>query len=129
MRLNIGNSVKGKISFDMPLCEAYDQPQFSVVVMTELGSYNDADQTKPPVVKGPWIVTSEPIALDTAAVECDEPLLLKEDVETAVSRQGNLYERALKSCNAVSKAKSRKARTKARASCTKATRAARRFIG
>lgn len=142
VRLNTGNTAKGKFALAAPLCEAYEQPQFSVVVMTELGSYNDADTTKPPVVKGPWVVTSEPIPLDTTDVECDQLTLLADDIDsavadaqaeasdelgTAVSRQGNLYEKALKVCSEVGKANSRKARSKARANCTKATRKARAF--
>jgi hypothetical protein len=124
-KISAGNTGRGNMVLDVPICEAYDQPQAWVVVMTELGSYNDT--VSPVRVTGPWIVTSDPIPLDTSEVDCDEPLLLKEDVETAVSRQGNLYERALKACNAASKAKSRKAASRARAKCTKATKAARRF--
>ncbi|MEX0620469.1 MAG: hypothetical protein WD181_02715 [Solirubrobacterales bacterium] len=127
VRLNIGNSVTGRISLDAPLCSAYDQPQFSVVVLTELGSYNDADTTKPPVVKGPWVVTSEPISLDTTAIECDRLVLLKGEVRSAVRRKGRLYETALQSCAAVSRSTGRKARSKARTNCAKATKAARRF--
>lgn len=127
VRLNTGNTAKGKFTLAGPMCEAYEQPQFSVVVMTELGSYNDADTTKPPVVRGPWVVTSEPIPLDITEVECDQLTLLADDIGSAVSTQRGLYERALKACAAVGKADSRKARSKARANCTKATRAARAF--
>jgi hypothetical protein len=83
-KISAGNTGRGNMVLDVPICEAYDQPQAWVVVMTELGSYNDT--VSPVRVTGPWIVTSDPIPLDTSEVDCDEPLLLKEDVETAATR-------------------------------------------
>ena len=70
VKLTAGNTVVGSFSLFDPICDANSQPQFWAVAVSELGSYNDADTTKPPVIKGPWSVSSEPFPLDAKSVRC-----------------------------------------------------------
>jgi hypothetical protein len=70
VKLTAGNTVIGGFSLSDPICDANYQPQFWAVAVSELGSYNDADTTKPPVIRGPWSVSSEPFLLNSSAVRC-----------------------------------------------------------
>jgi len=70
VKLSAGNTVIGSFSLFDPICDANSQPQFWAVAVSQLGSYNDADTTKPPVIRGPWWVSSEPFPLNAKAVRC-----------------------------------------------------------
>jgi len=69
-KLAAGNSLLGDFTLSEPICDANSQPQFWAVAVSWLGSYNDADTTKPPVIKGPWYVSSEPFLLSPKSVRC-----------------------------------------------------------
>ena len=113
VKLTAGNTLIGSFTLSEPICDANAQPQFWAVVTTQLGSYNDADTTKPPVIRGPWWVSSEPFLLDTKAVKC---------------KVLNPKAKAREACAKVKKAKGKKAKSAAVRKCRAAQRAARAAV-